>query len=79
VPSSSCTGIAPADRERTFEPFQQGADRAARSDGSQRPRPAISRVIVEAHGGRIWAVDELTGDAEAGAPVRFSLPAAGRM
>jgi signal transduction histidine kinase len=70
------TGIAPADRKRIFEPFQQGADRAARSDGGSGLGLAISRAIVEAHGGRIWIVDELAGDGEAGARVRFSLPAA---
>ncbi len=66
------SGIAAADRERIFEPFQQGADRAARTDGSAGLGLAISRAIVEAHGGRIWVVD----DEAAGARVRFSLPVA---
>lgn len=72
------TGIAASDRERIFEPFQQGADRASRSDGSAGLGLAISRAIVEAHGGRIWVVDELAGEGKAGARVRFSLPAAAR-
>ena len=68
------TGIAKTDRDRIFEPFQQGSDRAARSDGSAGLGLAISRAIVEAHGGRIWIVDEF--DHAAGARVRFSLPGA---
>jgi signal transduction histidine kinase len=67
-------GIAPGDRERVFEPFAQGADRAARTDGSAGLGLAISRAIVEAHGGRIWVVEELGDAAQAGARVRFSLP-----
>jgi signal transduction histidine kinase len=51
-------GIAPDDRERVFEPFAQGADRASRTDGSAGLGLAISRAIVEAHGGRIWVESE---------------------
>jgi len=69
-------GIVPDDRERVFAPFVQGADRASRTDGSAGLGLAISRAIVEAHGGRIWVVEELEDDAEAGARVRFSLPGA---
>jgi signal transduction histidine kinase len=69
-------GIAAADRERIFEPFQQGADRAARTDGSAGLGLAISRAIVEAHGGRIWVVDDDGSAAPSGARVRFTLPAA---
>jgi signal transduction histidine kinase len=67
-------GIAAADRERVFEPFQQGVDRASRTDGSAGLGLAISRAIVEAHGGRIWIVDDSAQDAAAGARVRFTLP-----
>jgi signal transduction histidine kinase len=66
-------GIAVDDRERVFEPFAQGAGRAARTDGSAGLGLAISRAIVEAHGGRIWIADE---DGDSGAHVRFSLPLA---
>jgi signal transduction histidine kinase len=69
-------GIAAADRERIFEAFQQGSDRSARSDGSAGLGLAISRAIVEAHGGRIWVVDDDAGGETPGARVRFSLPAA---
>jgi signal transduction histidine kinase len=67
-------GIAAGDRERLFDPFVQGADRAARADGSAGLGLAISRAIVEAHGGRIWIVADDDGDPPAGARVRFSLP-----
>jgi signal transduction histidine kinase len=70
------SGIAAADRERIFEPFQQGSDRAARTDGSAGLGLAISRAIVEAHGGRIWVVEDPAADGQPGARVRFSLPAA---
>jgi signal transduction histidine kinase len=70
------SGIAAADRERIFEPFQQGTDRAARTDGSAGLGLAISRAIVEAHGGRIWVVEDEAAEGSPGARVRFSLPAA---
>ena len=62
-------GIAPADRDRVFEPFVQGAGREPRSDGAAGLGLAISRAIVEAHGGRIWL-----GECTEGTSVRFSLP-----
>ena len=68
-------GIPAAERERVFEPFVQGADRASRTDGSAGLGLAISRAIVEAHGGRIWVVEDERDDSEPGARVRFSLPA----
>lgn len=45
-------GIAPADGERVFEAFYRG-DSARGEDGAGLGL-AISRAIVEAHGGRIW-------------------------
>jgi signal transduction histidine kinase len=69
-------GIAASDRERVFEPFAQGSDRASRTDGSAGLGLAISRAIVEAHGGRIWIVEGSGDDADGGARVRFSLPGA---
>jgi signal transduction histidine kinase len=64
-------GIPTAERERVFEAFFQGSSRAARTDGSAGLGLAISRAIVEAHGGRIWVADGADGTR-----VRFSLPRA---
>jgi signal transduction histidine kinase len=63
-------GIAGADRDRVFEPFFRGGADAARPSNGAGLGLAISRAIVEAHGGRIWLED-----GEAGTRVRFSLPA----
>ncbi len=67
--ADSGPGIAGDERERIFEPFFQGGDRAARTDGGAGLGLAISRAIIEAHGGRIWLAD-----AEVGTCVRFRLP-----
>jgi signal transduction histidine kinase len=65
-------GIGPADRDRVFEPFFRGGAQAARPSNGAGLGLAISRAIVEAHGGRIWLED-----APHGTRVRFSLPAGG--
>jgi signal transduction histidine kinase len=62
-------GIAVGERERVFEAFVQGL---AGSSGSAGLGLAISRAIVEAHGGRIWIADAPQGTA-----MRFSLPVVG--
>jgi len=69
--SDTGEGIAPQDRARVFDAFVQGTGRAARSDVSAGLGLAISRAIVEAHGGRIWLEDALVGTS-----VRFTLPKA---
>jgi signal transduction histidine kinase len=61
------SGIAEDDRERVFDAFFQGG---ARTNGSAGLGLAISRAIVEAHGGRIWLEPSV-----AGTSVRFTLPA----
>jgi signal transduction histidine kinase len=66
------SGIDAPDRERVFEAFYQGGE--ARSGGHAGLGLAISRAIVEAHGGRIWLAD--VAPADRGARVRFSLPLA---
>jgi signal transduction histidine kinase len=62
-------GIAAEHRERIFDPFYR-ADPARRDSGAGLGL-AISRAIVEAHGGRIWLED-----ASVGTRVRFRLPSA---
>ena len=62
-------GIAGDERDHVFDPFFQGTARAAGSDAGAGLGLAISRAIIEAHGGRIWLAD-----AESGTCVRFRLP-----
>jgi signal transduction histidine kinase len=69
--ADSGAGIAAPDRSRVFEPFYRGGAEAARPSGGAGLGLAISRAIVEAHGGRIWLED-----APRGTRVRFSVPAA---
>ena len=62
-------GIAPEERERVFTAFYRGGTDAARTSAGAGLGLAVSRAIVEAHGGRIWLAD-----AAVGTRVRFSLP-----
>ena len=64
-------GVDAADRPRLFEPFYRGGNDAARTREGAGLGLAISRAIVEAHGGHIWLESST-----AGARVRFSLPQA---
>jgi signal transduction histidine kinase len=62
------SGIPLEERERLFDPFVRGAagdDEAGRAGLGL----ALSRAIVEAHGGQIWVADS-----EAGTRVRFVIP-----
>jgi signal transduction histidine kinase len=61
-------GIPGEHRPRVFEPFYR-AD-GARSDGGAGLGLAVSRAIVEAHGGSIWLEE-----AAVGTRVRFRVPA----
>jgi two-component system, OmpR family, sensor kinase len=63
-------GIAPAERERIFERFHRIDSARDRDSGGSGLGLSISRQIVEAHGGRIWAEDSALG----GARVAFELP-----
>ena len=64
-------GIAPEERERVFTAFYRGGTDSARTSPGAGLGLAVSRAIVEAHGGRIWLAD-----AAVGTRVKFSLPAA---
>lgn len=60
-------GIPESDRESVFRPFHRAE--TSRNSGGAGLGLAISRAIVETHGGRIWL-----GDVNSGTVVRFSLP-----
>jgi two-component system, OmpR family, sensor histidine kinase VicK len=65
-------GIAPEKLERIFERFQQGDASDSRALGGTGLGLALSKSIVEQHGGRIWAESELGR----GSRFRFTLPVA---
>ena len=69
--SDTGDGIATAERELVFGPFYRGGVDASRTSDGAGLGLAVSRAIVEAHGGRIWLAESA-----AGTRVRFSLPAA---
>lgn len=62
-------GIPAEEREQVFEAFFRGGADASRHSGGAGLGLAVSRAIVETHGGRIWLAP-----AERGTRVRFSLP-----
>jgi signal transduction histidine kinase len=66
--ADSGDGIAPEEREHVFTPFYRGGVDAARTGDGAGLGLAVSRAIVEAHGGRIWLED-----CRRGTRVRFSL------
>ncbi|HWX44635.1 MAG TPA: HAMP domain-containing sensor histidine kinase [Solirubrobacteraceae bacterium] len=70
-------GIALEDRPHVFEPFYRGGGEAARTRPGGGLGLAISRAIVEAHGGRIWLAEGAGGtpDIPHGTRIRFTLPA----
>jgi signal transduction histidine kinase len=70
--SDTGDGIAAAEREHVFTAFYRGGTVASRTGGGAGLGLAVSRAIVEAHGGQIWLAES-----DAGARVRFSLPVAG--
>ena len=66
--SDSGPGFPPEDLQRIFEMFERGTrDLGQKGYGLGL---SICRVIVEAHGGRIWAENRPDG----GATVRFTFP-----
>jgi signal transduction histidine kinase len=70
--ADSGDGITSPEREQVFTAFYRGGADAARTSGGAGLGLAVSRAIVEAHGGEIWLAD-----AAIGTRVRFSLPVAG--
>src|SRR4029079_8846601 len=62
-------GIAPEDRERIFEEFQQSETGVGQREGTGLGL-ALSKRLVELHGGRIW-VDSALGQ---GSTFVFTLP-----
>ncbi len=62
-------GIAGEERDHVFDAFYRGGNSARTGNGAGLGL-AVSRAIIEAHGGRIWLAD-----AKQGTSVRFSLPA----
>jgi signal transduction histidine kinase len=66
--ADSGVGIAPEEREHVFTAFYRGGMDSARTGDGAGLGLAVSRAIVEAHGGRIWLADSDHGTA-----VRFSL------
>jgi len=63
-------GVAPEDRERIFEEFQQTDVGVGLGEGTGLGL-ALSKRFVELHGGRIW----VEGDVGAGSTFVFTLPA----
>ena len=66
-------GVAPEDRERIFDSFEQGARRPAQAEGTGLGL-TLCRRILDLHGGRIW-VDSEVGK---GSTFGFALPAGSR-
>lgn len=62
-------GIAEEEREHVFEAFFRGGEDAARGSDGAGLGLAVSRAIVETHGGRIWLAPAVSGTR-----IRFSLP-----
>ena len=69
----SGVGIDPKFREQIFEPFRQGTNAWLTSESGLGLGLAISRTIVDMHGGRIWAEAEGLGR---GCTFRVRLPLA---
>ncbi|HYB00010.1 MAG TPA: ATP-binding protein [Ktedonobacteraceae bacterium] len=63
-------GIPPADLERVFDKFYRVSGKASEQQAGSGLGLAVSKGLVEAHGGHIWAENREGG----GAILRFTLP-----
>ena len=63
-------GIAPQDRDRIFEPFQQLDSSIRRRHGGSGLGLSISKRFIEMHGGQMWLESEI----DVGTTFYFSLP-----
>jgi signal transduction histidine kinase len=70
VVADSGPGVAPEDRDRIFEEFQQSETGVGQREGTGLGL-ALSKRFVELHGGRIWLESELGR----GSTFTFALPA----
>jgi signal transduction histidine kinase len=61
--SDSGPGVAPADRERIWRPFERGSLARSRAVGGSGIGLTIVREIAEEHGGRAWVEDAAGGGA----------------
>ncbi len=68
--SDTGIGIAPEDRERIFEEFQQAARSEGRSQEGTGLGLTLAKKFVELHGGRIWVESEVGK----GATFTFAIP-----
>ena len=65
-------GIAPEDRERIFEEFQQARDSSSGDREGTGLGLTLSRKFIELHGGRLWVESEVGS----GSTFRFTVPVA---
>ena len=59
--ADSGNGVKPGEAAKVFEAFFRGGDAATRGEDGAGLGLAISRAIVEAHGGRIWLEEAAPG------------------
>jgi signal transduction histidine kinase len=68
--TDSGIGVAPEDRERIFESFQQGGRSTPQREGTGLGLTLTKRIVVDLFGGRIW----LDSEVGAGSTFGFAIP-----